>query len=298
MKIITAEEIEALNVSPLETLEWIKESFLMKERSQLPAKISLHPQGSDFFNTMPCILPEEYHTYGCKIVSRIANNHPALKSELILFDTLSGEMTALMNADWITTMRTGAVTALAINTLQASDACTYSFIGLGSVGESSMECFLTSNAGKNMTVRLMRYKNHAERIKEKYSAYKNVKFEIVDTIEKLVSDADVIVSCITEAKDLLVSDTALFKPGVLVVPVHTKGFQNCDTIFDKVFADDRDHVKGFRFFNQFRQFGELGDIISGKIKGRESDSERILSYNIGLGLHDVVFATKLLNLLK
>lgn len=298
MKIITAAEIESLNISPLEAVDWIKESFLLKSESQLPPKISLHPQGSDFFNTMPCILPQRYHTYGCKIVSRIENNHPALKSKIVMFDTLTGDMTALMNANWITTMRTGAVTATAINTLESKDAKIYSFIGLGSVGESSLQCVLATMTNKELTVRLMKYKDHAEKIKDRYSYYKNVKFEIVDTIEGLVENADVIVSCITEAKYLLVPDATLFKPGVLVVPVHTKGFQNCDTIFDKVFADDRDHVKGFRYFNQFRQFGELGDVLSGKIKGRESDNERILSYNIGLGLHDIVFADKILKLLS
>ncbi len=41
---------------------------------------------------------------------------PALNSEMMLFDTSTGRMTALINADWITSARTGAVAALAINT--------------------------------------------------------------------------------------------------------------------------------------------------------------------------------------
>ena len=39
-------------------------------------------------------------------------------------------------------------------------------------------------------------------------------------------------------------------------------------------------------------------MIDGKKPGRESDKERILSYNIGLGLHDVVFSNKIYDLLK
>ncbi len=113
----------------------------------------------------------------------------------------------------------------------------------------------------------------------------------------LVKDADVIVSCITDADGLLVDDVNLFKPGVLVVPVHTRGFQNCDTVFDKVYADDEGHVKGFKYFNQFRRFGEISDVLKGKTEGRTNDYERILSYNIGLGLHDVYYATKILHIL-
>ena len=82
----------------------------------------------------------------------------------------------------------------------------------------------------------------------------------------------------------------LFKPGVLVVLVHTRGFQNCDTVFDKVFADDEGHVKGLKYFSQFKKFAELDRILKGQISGRENDSERILSYNIGIGIHDIYFA--------
>lgn len=295
MKIITAQDIDALRITPAECVEWVREAFLIKGMCQLPPKISLHPQGNDFINTMPCILPPEYHTFGCKVVTRIKGQHPALHSEMMMFDTLTGCMTALVNTDWITDMRTGAVAALAINTLRATDAKVYSFVGLGAIGNATLDCFLATNTDKDITIRLKKYKDHAEKTIEKYRHHANVTWEISETMEDLVSGADVIVSCITDANGLLVEDESLFKPGVLVVPVHTRGFQNCDRVFDKVFADDEGHVKGFRYFNEFRSFGELGDILAGKIPGRENNQERILSYNIGLALFDVYFATRLLN---
>lgn len=296
-RIISTTDIESLSITPEKSVEWVREAFLLKHECQLPPKVSLHPRGNDFFNTMPCILPPSYHTYGCKVVSRIKGNHPALKSELMIFDTLTGNMTALMNADWITARRTGAVATLAINTLRKSDARIYSFIGLGEMARATLDCFFATNKEKELVVRLKRYKDQAEKIKELYNDVSNVRFEISETMEDLVRDADVIVSCITDADGLLVDDITLFKPGVLVVPVHTRGFQNCDTVFEKVFADDESHVKGFKYFNQFRKFGELGNVLRGLIPGRENESERILSYNIGLGLHDVFFANKIIQLL-
>lgn len=294
MKVIGNDEILALNIPPERCVNWVKEAFLLKDRCQLPPKISLHPQGNDFINTMPCILPPEYHTFGCKIVTRIKGQHPALNSEMVIFDTLTGKMRALINTDWITAMRTGAVAALAINTLRRPDASVYSFVGLGVIGYATLDCLLATNRDREMTVRFKRYKDHAEKTMLCYSNFSNVRFETVDTMDDLVRDADVVVSCITDADGLLVEDTDLFKPGVLVVPVHTRGFQNCDLVFDKVFADDEGHVKGFKYFNQFRKFGEIAGVLSESIPGRESDTERILSYNIGLGLHDVFFADKIL----
>ncbi|WP_300904561.1 ornithine cyclodeaminase [uncultured Alistipes sp.] len=293
MKRITSEAIAALRIDPRQCVGWVREAFLMKGRAQLPPKISLHPQGSDFINTMPCLLPAEYRRFGCKVVSRIRGQHPALKSEMMLFDSSTGEMVALVNCDWITAMRTGAVAALAIRTLRRSRASVYAFVGLGVIGRATLDCLLASCAGERMHIRLMRYKDQAERIVGEYGGAEGVSFSIADTMEELVRGADVVVSCITDADGLLVDDPALFEPGVLVVPVHTRGFQNCDPVFDKVFADDTDHVRGFRYFDRFRRFGELGDVLAGTIPGRESDQERILSYNIGIALHDVLFGAKI-----
>ena len=47
-------------------------------------------------------------------------------------------------------------------------------------------------------------------------------------------------------------DENLYRKGCLVIPVHTRGFQNCDLCFDKVYADDTAHVCGFKYFNEFK----------------------------------------------
>ena len=298
MKIISQEQIKKLNISPAKCVEWVKESFSLKEVAQLPAKISLHPQGNDFFNTMPCLLPSPYNYYGVKVVHRIKGATPALGSDLLLYNSQTGELLAMLDADWITTMRTGAVATYAIQTFKKSDAKTYGFLGLGNTGRATMLCLLDSEPDVMHHIILMRYKDQADSFIERFKEYSNVSFSICDDVKRLVSQSDVIVSCITEAQGLLCEDDTQYKEGCLVVPVHTRGFQNCDLFFDKVYADDTAHVCGFKYFSQFRQFGEIQDVISGKIKGRESDKERILSYNIGLGLHDIVYASKIYETLK
>ncbi len=298
MRQITDQQIRSLAISPAICVEWVKESFSIKEYAQLPAKISVHPQGNDFITTMPCLLPTEYGIFGVKIVSRIKGQKPALKSEMMLFDASNGKLLTLMDADWITSMRTGAVAALAIHTLGIENCTEFSFIGLGNTAYATIQCLLDTIDNRTIHFRLKRYKDQAERCRDYFSGYPNATFEIVDSMEELVRDSQVIVSCITDADGLLVEDSSLFAPGCLVVPVHTRGFQNCDTCFDKVFADDTNHVKGFKYFSQFKSFGELSDVLSSKIAGRENNQERILSYNIGVGLHDVLFAYKIMKLIN
>lgn len=297
MKFITEEQIENLGISPNTCIEWVKKAFEIKPESQLPAKMSVHPSGNDFITTMPCLLPNEYNSFGVKVVSRINGRYPALKSNLMLFETSSGNLKAIIDTDWITAMRTGAVATLAIKTFREQNTSVYSFIGLGSTAHATMKCMLSMFCNEHLTVRLFRYKDQAERFIKDFENYNNVDFVIVDTMEELVNGADVIVSCITDAQGLLMEDTSLFAPGVLVVPVHTRGFQNCDLVFDKVFADDTDHVKGFKYFSQFKSFAEIGDVLYRGVEGRKNDEERILSYNIGLGLHDVLYSHQIYKLI-
>ena len=293
MKRITNDEIMTLGISPRECVEWVRESFKMKYDAQLPTKISLHPQGSDFFNTMPCLLPEQYKRFGVKVVSRIAGKKPSLHSDLLLYNSQTGELLTLMEADWITQMRTGAVAALAIETLQKTKASVYSFIGLGSTADATMACLQAIlPTDRQYTIRLKRYKNQAEQFASKW-ARMNYTFVIVDTNEQLLQNCDVLVSAVTEMPDLFCADDAMYPKGVLLVPIHTRGFQNCDLFFDHVFADDKGHVEGFKYFSQFKAFNELSEVLLGRIQGRENDEQRILAYNIGLGLHDVLYASKI-----
>lgn len=298
MKFISDKQIEDLHISSSKCIEWVTEAFKMKKDCQLPAKMSVHPKCNDFITTMPCLLPEQYNTFGVKVVARVKGRQPSLRSNLMLYDCQTSELKAVIDSNWITSMRTGAVATLAIKTFRKSNTHVYSMIGLGETARATMKCLLAAFSDESLYVRLFRYKDQAERFISDFMAYSNVTFEIVNTMEELVTDADVLISCITDAQGLLVEKESLFKPGILLVPVHTRGFQNCDLFFDKVFADDTDHVKGFRYFNQFKQFGEISDVLLKCCRGRESDTERILSYNIGLGLHDVYFSYQILKLME
>jgi len=218
---------------------------------------------------------------------------------MMLCDSSNGNFLSLINCDWITSMRTGATAALAILTFRNTKASTYSFMGLGCAGKAALECFLHATKGETKTIRLLKYKDHAEKITSEFrDKFPEVTFVTINDITSLVKDSDVIVSAITQAPNLLVEDTSLFKPGTLLVPIHTRGFQNCDRIFDKIFGDDTKQISSFQYFNEFKSFNEFSRVLLGEVPGRENDSERIIAYNIGLGLHDVYFASKIEELIS
>jgi ornithine cyclodeaminase len=278
----------------------VEEGFLKKDLAQMPAKLSVHPQGEDFMTTMPCLLPEEngIKRFGIKVVNRIESQKPALSSIIYLYDALTGHLLAIMDGDWITAMRTGAVAALAARLFKKDKTDTYSMIGLGNIARAVAMCLIADNKNTPITIRLMRYKDQAEQFMEKFKDANHVTFKIIDDKEQFISEADVIISCVTVATELLFPNDSLFKKGVTLILVHVRGFQNCDLFFDKVFGDDTDQIRNWKYFSQFHQYDELHHVLQGANPGRTSQEERILSYNYGLALHDIVFASKIYERIK
>lgn len=306
MKIISQQQIRAQNITPATCVDWIKKSFAIKKMAELPSKISVHPKDGEFFTSMPCLLPApdmgginfERRYFGVKEVHRLLNSVPSLGSDMMLYDAETGELLALLDTDWITTMRTGAVAALSSKVLRKSNADTYGIVGLGNTARATLLCILEQEPERNFPVKLVRYKDQAELFIERFKEYHNVSFEIVESVEEMAGDVDVFISCITNAQGLLVPDEKTFKPGVTVIPVHMRGLQNCDTTFDRVFGDDTAHVCGFKLFSLWPGYNEIGEVLAGRDPGRSSDEQRIIDYNYGLALHDVVYAAKIYEKLK
>ena len=299
IKIIQQEQITSLNISPAECVKWVEEGFRMKDQAQMPPKPSVHPQGEDFMTTMPCLLPEQEgrKRFGIKVVNRIEGQNPALSSMIYLYDAKTGHLLAIMDGDWITAMRTGAVATLAARLFQKEGTNTYSMIGLGNIARATALCLIADNKNRKIKIRLMRYKDQAERFVDRFKDAGNVTFEIIDTKEEFLSEADVVISCVTVATDLLFPDEALFRKGITVIPVHVRGFQNCDLFFDKVFGDDTGQIRNWKYFSKFRQYDELHHVLLGQNPGRENQDERILSYNYGLALHDIVYASRIYDMI-
>lgn len=292
MQIIGKDDIEGLGIESGQIRQWVQEAFINKSTSQLPHKISLSfDSGNKFFNTMPTIM-QTCNKFGVKVVSRYPGRNPSLQADLLLYDLSDGHLLCLMDATWITSIRTGAVASIAMELFAKKDSSTVAVMGLGATGLAFLEMCLTDSANKTLCYKLLRYKDHAEKTKE-WLISKGVRnIKICDSAEELIRESDVVVSAITVANDLIAKDE-WFEEGVLLIPIHTRGFQNCDLFFDKVFADDREHVSNFKYFDRFLKFDELDRVLKGEATGRENQKERILAYNIGIAIHDIYIGGKI-----
>lgn len=293
--LITHNDIENLNISKNECYNWVVDCLKHKQECILPPKISIKPSAEIFCNVMPSYVKINDKTYGgVKIVTRYPDRKPSLDSKIILFDADTGENLAIMDGNWITAMRTGSVAAHSIGLFANKNIKKNGILGLENTARTTFQSFLENvYDGNCLQVKLLKYKQQEELFAKQFNDYKKIKFSFVDTGEELVENSDVIISAATYLPDNICEQNEKFKEGVLIVPVHTLGFTNCDLFFDRVFADDYGHVKNFKYFDKFKKFGEVSDVINKRIEGRTNEKERILVYNIGISIHDIYFATKI-----
>lgn len=230
-------------------------------------------------------------------MTRYPRRNPSLDSKLLLFDSECGDFLALMDANWITAMRTGAVAAHSILLLAKKDFGEIGIVGLGNTARATLLVLAAMIPDREMHIKLLCYKGQEKLFAERFAEYPNLHFSYVEDYSKLIKGSDVVISCVTCFHEDICTDDC-FDEGVLVVPVHTRGFTNCDLVFDKVFADDYGHVKHFKNFEKFKYFSEVCDVVNGNAAGRENDRERILAYNIGLSIHDIYFAMHIYQMLK
>ena len=290
MRIISYEDIRQLEISPKECYRWVCEAMDNKEKVLLPPKISMQMPEKVFCNVMPCVLPTELEDAGgLKVVTRYPTREPSLDSKILLFDAQSGEFEALMDANWITAMRTGAVAAHSIKLLAKKDFSTIGMMGLGNTARATLAVLSAMEPKREMYIKLLKYKGQEELFAKRFKGKANLHFTYVESAEEIVKGSEVVISATTYLEADICRDDC-YEEGVLVVPICSWGFMNCDLFFDRVYADDYGHIKGFKNFDKFKYFAEIGDVVNEQALGRQSDKERILVYNIGLSMYDINFA--------
>jgi alanine dehydrogenase len=296
MKIIDFETIRALDINPREFYYWAEEAWHQKRNALMPPKSKMHQDDAGRYICMPCVLPS-IDTAGVKFICRNMNDYngiPKRNSNIMMQRCSKPGLEAVVDGNYITNMRTGAVAVENVKLFAKSNFKTLGLMGLGIAARAFFLIFCEMYKEQEISVKLYRYKDQAESFIKRFSYASNIHFTIVDSYDDVCS-CDVVISCISNATSILCKDD-VFKEGSTVIPVHTRGFQNCDLFFDKVFVDDIGHVKDFKYFDRFKSCSEVSDVVLGAVPGRINDKERIIAYCGGIALHDIYFARKIIDL--
>lgn len=297
MRVLDFDYVRNLGITPKQVYEWCNDVWRIKPECILPAKVKMYQGDDGRYITMPCVIPA-LDIAGVKFISRNlydAAAPPARNSNIVVQNIEKMGLAGVVDGIWITNMRTGAVAAHSVLTCCKSNAATLGLMGLGLTARAFL-LMLGGNTDRPFEVRLLRYKDQAERIIERFAGTcENLTFTIVDTVEEVCS-CDVVVSAVSYADDLIAPDE-VYAPGCTVAPIHMGGFQNCDLRFDRVVIDDYAHASSFRYYEQFKPRAvEMSDVVRGVASGRANDEERVVVYCGGIALHDLYIASKVLDI--
>ena len=277
--------------------QWVDEALANKEKFVMPVKTRIGQDNGDYYAIMPCMFETE-NLVMTKMIGRHllkeGEQRSTMMSDLMLYEADTGILKALMDCEYITTLRTGAAAAHSVMMYAKKNFETVGLIGLGNIMFACIDVLMSQIKDRPITFKLYKYHDHETRFMERFGSYKNITFELCDTYEETIRDSDLIISAVTRVTENFVTDDC-YKEGCTVIPIMTLGFQNCDLFFDKVFADDIDQIRGFKYFNQFKSIENTTDVIHGNAEGRTNDKERILVYNYGLAIHDLYFAAQFYN---
>ena len=281
-------------ITAQEYYDWI--DFVLKNQHdfQMPVKPRMSQKDGDYYAIMPSMY-EKDNIAIVKMIGRHAlkenEKRSVMMSDMLLYEADTGILKVLMDGEYITTMRSGAIAAHSAVLYGRKDASVIGLIGLGNIMTACMDIYLELIGSKKVTLKLYKHHDQEKRLAERYKDKKNIEFVFCDTYEETIKGSDIIFSAVTRVTENFCSDDC-YAEGCTVIPIMTLGFQNCDLFFDHVFTDEIAQIRNFKYFNEFKTVANTTDVLNNRVSGRTNDKERILVYNYGLSILDMYIAHK------
>ncbi|MGI6698441.1 MAG: ornithine cyclodeaminase family protein [Clostridiales bacterium] len=271
----------------------------------MPAKINLNmgingewPHFYGSANSMPAYVAS-LQAMGIKFVSGYTKNPekglPFIFGTIILTEPETGRPIAVMDGTYVTAIRTGAATAIAVKYLARKDAATVGIIGAGLQGRMHIMALNEVMDIKEIRITDINQETAVKCAKEMADML-GLNIKAVGSNKEVVEGADV-VATVTVADEPLVRKEWL-KKGALVVAVGS--YQEldeqipltCDKLIVDSWAQNAHRGELLKLVKAGRiseddVYSELGYIVSGKKPARESDDELICACLIGIGSLDI-----------
>jgi ornithine cyclodeaminase/alanine dehydrogenase len=293
-----------------EAIELVEQGFLrlrqkkvvMPPRAVLP---SPYHEGSLLY--MPVLIKEDRPFLVTKVITVYPKNQeifgiPALQGFIILFDAENGLPLAILDAHFLTALRTGAAGGVAIKYLARKDSRVVTLFGAGPQAKTQLEaacsllgiekCFLISNQdpreedfAREMTGRL------------------GISIIITGDKKTTVENSDIIITA-TNSR-VPVFDGTWLRPGTHITAIGSFNPEvrelDSETIRRaKIFVDSLPAAREEAgdliipveegIITWEKVVAEIGEVIAGEKKGRENLKEITVFKSVGLAVQDAIVA--------
>ena len=268
------------------------------------------PQFRGHFNVLRGYLAP-LNLAGVKIVGDYVDNYqrglPSEMALLNLFDPRTGMPTAILDATAITDMRTGAMTALGAKYLAPARPKILGHIGARGTAYWNVRLLHHLYQFDEIRVHSRRAESR-EPFADRLRRDLGTQVVATDCWQSCLEGADILVEASRLPQPTPLFKTAWIKPGALVIPYGTMSALEIDhtDVMDKIFVDDRGQMNAGPFgalrphinagkVSTHSVAGEIGEVVAGKIAGREHDRQTILFWHRGLATSDIALGAAMLD---
>jgi alanine dehydrogenase len=222
------------------------------------------------------------------------------QSSTLLFDTGTGRAVALVSANYLTGVRTGASSAIATKHLARTDANVLGMIGVGGQAPFQLRATMAVrdlsavHAWDPSAENLARFGTTVEEL--------GLSFHEGASVKAVAGEADILITA-TPSQGVLV-ENGWVRPGVHInaMGADTKGKQELDPLLvasAALFVDEAEQSRTIgEFQHAFAQGlvtagtvrGSIGQVIEGMVEGRRTEDEVTIFDGTGVALQDLVVA--------
>jgi ornithine cyclodeaminase/alanine dehydrogenase-like protein (mu-crystallin family) len=243
---------------------------------------------------------------GIKLITVFPANkdsgYPSHQGIVALFDGKHGQPLMMLDATEITAIRTAAVSALATRVLSNENSERLSIIGAGEQAQRHVESILLVRKIKEIRI-WNRNEANAQALSKRLVGQRSIITHVTKTVQEAVENADIICTVTASRQPLVMGDWISNGSHINAVGSSTPFSRELDTtavVRGTLFTDRYESIlKEAGDFLIPKEEGaitddhvkaELGEVLSGFKKGRESHQQITIFKSLGLAVEDIFSA--------
>jgi len=226
-----------------------------------------------------------------------------VRYQVHLYRASSGELLAIMDAQHLTTLRTGATSAVATRRLANPGPCVVALLGSGIEARAQLDAMQAMGYVESARVFSQTGANR-QKLAEDYRRAFDMKIDAVGSAEEAVAGADMVLAAVKSSETVFYGKW--LRPGMHVNSVGTarrdqreidaETFQrSAITVVDTregVFGEAGDAVAAKDVIRPDDVY-ELAELVIGKAPGRTAPEQITLFKSVGTGVQDIALAAKI-----
>jgi ornithine cyclodeaminase/alanine dehydrogenase len=223
-----------------------------------------------------------------------------VRYQVHLYRIETGELASIMDAQHLTTLRTGATSAVATKRLARKGRSVVAVLGSGAEAKAQLEAMWTLGMVRSARV-FSRTASNRERFAAEFKSRHNMDIASVGSAREAVAGSEIVLAAVKSSETVLFGDW--LEPGMHVNSVGTARrdqreidavtFQKSDIVVvdtrEGVFGEAGDAVAAKDVISP-ADADELCELVSGKVAGRVDDQQITLFKSVGTGAQDIALA--------